>query len=290
VTGRVVCLTMAWLGWIGAVGYGQEPAQPKPVEWLELFNGKDLTGWVAEGKVEFKDKDTGQALPNWSVRDGVIRCEGHGFGFLRYAKQKFADFELQLEYRMLPRGKSMGNSGIGIRVVPYDPKRDEQTRPSLSAYEVQLLDDAGRQPKQVLQRCAIPLRRAQAHRRQACAGVEPGDDPLRRPRESTIAFNGTEVLSVDQSTIDEIRDKPLEGYICLQCHDTPIEFPSSEGATVEGVKRDEPDRPARPGPSPTRPTPSPTRPTPSPTHPPTAPRQKHPPRRTEPDQRPRPAA
>jgi hypothetical protein len=169
---------MAWLGWIGAVGYGQEPAQPKPVEWLELFNGKDLTGWVAEGKVEFKDKDTGQALPNWSVRDGLIRCEGHGFGFLRYAKQKFTDFELQLEYRMLPRGKSMGNSGIGIRVVPYDPKRDEQTRPSLTAYEVQLLDDAGRKPSKYCSGALYRYVAPQAHRRQACAGVEPGDDPL----------------------------------------------------------------------------------------------------------------
>jgi hypothetical protein len=216
-------LTLAWLGWIGSAGYGQEPAQPKPTEWLELFNGKDLTGWVAEGKVEYKDKDTGQMLPNWSVRDGLIRCEGHGFGFLRYAKQKFTDFELQLEYRMLPRGKSMGNSGIGIRVVPYDPKRDEQTRPSLTAYEVQLLDDAGRKPSKY---CSGALYRYVAPKLIAVKPAPEWNQVTIRcvgPR-ITIAFNGTEVLSVDQSTIDEIRDKPLEGYICLQCHDTPIEF------------------------------------------------------------------
>ena len=34
----------------------------------ELFNGKDLSGWVAEGNSETKDKD-GQVQPVWSVHD-----------------------------------------------------------------------------------------------------------------------------------------------------------------------------------------------------------------------------
>lgn len=221
----VVCLMILSLyaAKAGTFGWCQEPTTAKPAEWIELFNGKNLTDWVPEGKIEFKDKETGKLTPNWSAREGVIRCEGYGFGFLRYNKQKFADFELQLEYRMLPRGKSMGNSGIGIRVLPYDPKRDEQTRPSLSAYEVQLLDDAGQQPNKYssgsLYRYVAPK----------LIAVKPAPEwnsvtircvgPL-----ITIVFNGTEVLSVDQSTIQEIRDKPLEGYICVQCHDTPIEF------------------------------------------------------------------
>jgi hypothetical protein len=39
-----------------------------------------------------------------------------------------------------------------------------------------------------------------------------------------ISFNGTEVLNVDQSTIDEIKNKPLAGYVCIQSHSKQVEF------------------------------------------------------------------
>src|SRR4051794_31319063 len=82
---------------------------------LPLFNGKDLDGWVVEGKGDFKDK-TGKTLPVWSVKDGKLFCDGNGYGFLRYNKKEFADFALHVEYRMIqPKGSC--NSGIGIRTV-----------------------------------------------------------------------------------------------------------------------------------------------------------------------------
>src|SRR5437764_12176512 len=87
---------------------------------FSLFNGKDLDGWVVEGKGDFKDK-AGKTLPVWSVKDGNLFCDGNGYGFLRYNKKEFADFVLHVEYRMIqPKGSC--NSGIGIRTVPFDPK------------------------------------------------------------------------------------------------------------------------------------------------------------------------
>src|SRR5712692_7865773 len=86
-----------------------------------LFNGKDLDDWVVEER-PYKDK-SGKNTPNWTVRDGLLTCEGKTFGFLRYAQQEFADFALHVECRLSPKS----NTGIGIRTVPYDPKKDKET-------------------------------------------------------------------------------------------------------------------------------------------------------------------
>src|SRR3954453_21208939 len=96
----------------------QAPAKGKAIE---LFNGKDLDGWVAEGQKDYKDGD--QVKPVWTVQPGLLVCAGKGYGFLRYAKQEFADFAFHVEYRMTKPAKGMCNSGIGIRTVPFDPKR-----------------------------------------------------------------------------------------------------------------------------------------------------------------------
>src|SRR5262249_55758258 len=101
---------------------------------IELFNGKDLDGWVAEGVKDYKDGD--QVKPVWSVKDGKIFCDGKGFGFLRYAPREFADFALHVEYRMVKAGAPC-NSGVGIRTVPFDPKKSTATRPSYACYEIQ---------------------------------------------------------------------------------------------------------------------------------------------------------
>ena len=81
----------------------------------------------------------------------VISCMVNqgSFGFLRYSKQEYADFNLRLEYRFAVPDKvkpRKGNSGIGIRTVAFDPKRSTETRPSYAGYEIQLLDDAGKKP------------------------------------------------------------------------------------------------------------------------------------------------
>ena len=107
-------------------------------EEIELFDGRSLNGWVAEGVSEFS-KD-GQTLPVWSVRERKLVCTGKGFGFLRYDLRQFADFVLHAEFRMDPGC----NSGVGIRTRAFDPARSRATRPSFFSYEIQLFDDAGK--------------------------------------------------------------------------------------------------------------------------------------------------
>jgi hypothetical protein len=69
----------------------------KPLEFRELFNGKDLSGWINVNT----DKDT------WSVRDGLLVCTGHPIGVMRTDKQ-YENFILHIEWRHMEAG---GNSG-----------------------------------------------------------------------------------------------------------------------------------------------------------------------------------
>ena len=71
-----------------------EPAEPG---WVQLFNGKDLTGWVNVGEEK------------WTVEDGTIHGVGvtKGYGYLRTEK-KYKDFELTLRFKC----EGDGNSGV----------------------------------------------------------------------------------------------------------------------------------------------------------------------------------
>jgi hypothetical protein len=78
------------------VGY-QAPAADPP-QFRDLFNGKDLTGWVNVNT----DKDT------WTVRDGLLVCSGKPIGVMRTEKQ-YENFVLHIEWRHMEAG---GNSGV----------------------------------------------------------------------------------------------------------------------------------------------------------------------------------
>jgi 3-keto-disaccharide hydrolase len=188
-------------------------------EFRDIFDGKTLDGWVVDGAKEYKDKD-GTKQPNWKVEDGLIVTAGRGFGFLRY-NQQVSDFRWKAECRL----SSKGNTGFCIRCVPYDPKKDDKTRPSYAAYEVQFQDDSN--PKKAPDvHCTGSLYRYVAPTKNAVKG--PGEwntieiecvGPHIR-----VWINGEQVQDVDQSKIDKIKNKPLKGYVALQSHTNKVEF------------------------------------------------------------------
>jgi hypothetical protein len=75
------------------VAHAEEPAQ-----WVSLFNGKDLEGWVNVNTNE----DT------WTVHDGLLVCTGKPIGVMRTEKQ-YENFLLHIEWRHMEAG---GNSGV----------------------------------------------------------------------------------------------------------------------------------------------------------------------------------
>lgn len=91
-TMALLCAAAALLG-----GRDRAWAAETP-EFRDLFNGKDLTGWVNVNTAE----DT------WSVRDGLLVCTGKPTGVMRTDKQ-YENFLLHIEWRHMEAG---GNSGV----------------------------------------------------------------------------------------------------------------------------------------------------------------------------------
>jgi Domain of Unknown Function (DUF1080) len=195
-----------------ALTQGLSAAEP---EFKDIFNGKDLTGWVVEGAKETKEKDG--VVPVWSAAEGMIHCTGKGYGFLRYDLQQYGDFVFHVEYRMT-KGC---NSGIGIRGTKYDGKAP--SRPSFAAYEIQILDDSTKAPGNhtsgSLYRYVAP---------KVNATLPAGEWNIMeiecRGPQIRITLNEQVIHDLDQSKIEAIKNKPLQGYLCVQTHGKPIDF------------------------------------------------------------------
>lgn len=95
------------------LAYNPNPTWGKPID---LYNGKDLTGWNAKGENQ------------WIVKNGILTSEKTGVNLI--SDQKFMDFKLHAEFRY-PAG---GNSGIYLR----------------GRYEVQIEDGYGHEPSNIL--------------------------------------------------------------------------------------------------------------------------------------------
>lgn len=91
--------------------------------WRTLFDGRTTDGWRGYGRQDVPD--------GWEVIDGALTLTGSGGDII--TTEQFADFELELEWKVAPGG----NSGIFYRAI-------ESSDPIyFSAPEMQVLDDAG---------------------------------------------------------------------------------------------------------------------------------------------------
>ncbi|MBV6432676.1 MAG: hypothetical protein IANPNBLG_02818 [Bryobacteraceae bacterium] len=76
-------------------------AAPAPLPaFRDLFNGKDLSGWI--------NVNTGPGT--WKVKDGLLICSGHPIGVMRSEKQ-YENFILHIEWMHIEPG---GNSGVFV--------------------------------------------------------------------------------------------------------------------------------------------------------------------------------
>lgn len=94
--------------------YTENPKWGKPIQ---LFNGSDLSGWKAMGEKN-----------QWIVEEGILKSPESGSNLV--SEQEFEDFKLHVEFKV-PEGS---NSGIYLR----------------GRYEVQITDDHGSEPSNVL--------------------------------------------------------------------------------------------------------------------------------------------
>jgi len=92
-------------------------------DWVQLFNGKDMTDWEHVGPGRFL------------VENGMLKTEG-GMGLLWYTREKFGDAILHVVYKL---SHENDNSGVFIR-IPEKPT--EPWMPVNRGYEVQIYNPA----------------------------------------------------------------------------------------------------------------------------------------------------
>jgi hypothetical protein len=129
------------------------PAGAKQDGWVKLFNGKDLSGWK-----EFLDprkKDNPHKM--FSVKDGMIHCEGSVYGYLITDKE-YDNYVLKVQWRWGERLPKVPNSGVFVHVNGPDkiwPKAIEAQLMANHAGDFWLVDnfklkvDAARQDPKV---------------------------------------------------------------------------------------------------------------------------------------------
>lgn len=164
---------------------------------IQLFNGKDLTGWKLRGN------QLGQRGNCWSAADGVMTNKTPCVDLI--SEQKFGDFKTHIEFQTVPNG----NSGVYLR----------------GRYEVQI-SDGFNQVLDSLRMGAVygwlkPL---------VNAAKKPGEwqalDITLIGRKVTVVFNGQTLI--DNETIPGITggaldsDEAVPGPIMLQGDHTKI--------------------------------------------------------------------
>jgi hypothetical protein len=102
---------------------GSPATPPEDVApWRDLFNGKDLTGWV----------NVNCAKDTWTVRDGMIFCTGKPTGVMRTDKQ-YENFVLHIEWMHMEPG---GNSGC----FAWSGGTPKEGSPFPKGIEIQMLE------------------------------------------------------------------------------------------------------------------------------------------------------
>lgn len=89
-----------------------KPAKLAGEDWVQLFNGKDLSGWVEVGKEK------------WTVEDGEIKGEAvsKAYGYLQTDKD-YKDFHLSIKFKCVGNG----NSGVFFHTA-FKPGTPDITR------------------------------------------------------------------------------------------------------------------------------------------------------------------
>jgi len=119
-------------------------------KWLQLFNGKDLTGWT----VKIKGHKTGNNFGNtFRVEDGLLKVSyekyetfNSKFGHIFYNKP-FSNYIIRVEYRFVgdqvAGGPAWAFRNSGIMIHGESPKTMDKDQSFPASIEVQLLGGKG---------------------------------------------------------------------------------------------------------------------------------------------------
>lgn len=191
------------------------------LSFVDIFNGKDLTGWVP----------VNTAPDTWSVQNGELICSGHPIGVMRSARQ-YENFVLDIEWMHTEPG---GNSGVFLwsDAIPGEKNRLP------NGIEVQMLEldwvKINKRPD-----FDPPIAYVQGELF-GVGGVKTLPDNPRGERSKSIrnlckprgewnhyvvvAVDGTVKLSVNGTFVNGLsKSTKKKGYLCLESEGAKIHF------------------------------------------------------------------
>lgn len=214
--GTALCVA-GWTAWLGA--------QNAPIAGLpayrDLFNGRDLSGWV----------NVNTAPDTWKVKDGLLVCSGHPIGVMRSDRQ-YENFILHIEWRHMEAG---GNSGVFL----WSSARPGEKNRLPDGLEVQMLEKDW--PKLHIRDGVMPPMGYVSGELFGVGGVRTVPDNPRGDRSVSLEYrclgkgewNSYDVVAVDGVVKLAINGKFVngiskatqkKGYLCLESEGAEIHF------------------------------------------------------------------
>jgi hypothetical protein len=190
-------------------------------EFRDLFNGKNLSGWI----------NVNTATDTWRIQRKVLVCSGHPIGVMRTAKQ-YENFVLHIEWMHIEPG---GNSGVFV----WSGGRPNPSSRLPDGIEVQMLElDWPRLNKHDGQTPPIAYVHGELF---GVGGVKTVPDNPRGERSKSVetrckgrgewniydvvAVDGVIKLSVNGKFVNGIsRSTQRKGYLCLESEGAEIHF------------------------------------------------------------------
>ena len=182
----------------GVISVAVLRAAPAPQDnergFTQLFNGKDLAGWV------YGTRDNGtenKAGNGYQIKDGVLYSTKEDGGNL-YTEKEYANFVFRFDFRLTPNA----NNGIGIR-APL------QGDAAYVGMEIQVLDDTGSmytklEPGQYHGSVykVAPAKRGFLKP----VGEWNAEEIVANGRRITVKLNGTTIVDCD---LDDVKDETI---------------------------------------------------------------------------------
>jgi hypothetical protein len=245
-----------------------EPATKKDEEsgekWIQLFNGKDLTGWTPKIRYHELGDNFGDTF---RVENGVLKVSydkydqfGEKFGHLFY-KDTFSHYRIRVEYRFVgeqcPGGPGWATRNSGIMVHGESPETMSKDQDFPASIEVQLLGGLGKGKRTTANLCTPGTnvvmfgRLFTPHCTNSKSETFDGDQwvtcevEVRGSKSIKHFINGEEVLSYSEPQLDDrdAHSKELakknggllleRGTISLQSESHPVEFRKVELLLLE---------------------------------------------------------
>lgn len=207
---RIVVLTLVMclvspIAWAEKrVPVGQPTPCPTGPGWINLLDDEHALDWkVPDG-----------AGGVFEIKDGILHIRGNRPArYIGYMKERFADFQLHVEFRVTEKA----NSGVLFRAKPEDPP--------FTGLEVQVLEDYGKEPDKHSCGSIFDVVTPMFNMSRP-AGQWNSYDITVKGQHIVVNMNGWKIIDVDLSKMTKPIGKfdtpyaelPLDGYLFVQDH------------------------------------------------------------------------